>query len=79
MVASALRSSSTPISAPGLGHGVRLVQDAAEHLPPGHRDPAFDGKLLGDLHEPAVEPERRKDDLGQHRAGLGLRGRLGLS
>jgi hypothetical protein len=64
-------------AAADLGHGARLVEHAAEHLPPGRRQPALGGEPLGDLQEAAVEPERGDDDVGQQPAGFGMGRRVG--
>jgi hypothetical protein len=63
--------------APDGGHAARLVQHAAEHLPPRGREPALRGELLGGLQQPAVEAEGGDDEVGQQPRRLAVRRGLG--
>ena len=55
------------------GHVARLIQDPAEHLPPGGSKPTVCPELLSCLHKPRIETEGSEDDIGQQRTRLGLR------
>src|SRR5215207_7585308 len=58
------------------GYAARLVEDAADHLPPRRGDLARSCHELGGLQEPAVEPERLEDQVRQRAPGVRLRVRL---
>ena len=47
------------------GHGQRLAQDRAEHLPPRRGQPGRAGQFLGEREELAVQLERRDRGRGQ--------------
>ena len=59
-----------------VGDRARLVEDAAEDLPPRGGQPAVRGQVLGGLHQPGVQPEGGEDDVGHQRTTFRLPGRL---
>jgi hypothetical protein len=62
---------------PDLRDGVRLIEDAAHHLPPRGGDFTIGGKALGNIEETPVQPEGRHDHFRQQAALLRVRQRLG--
>ncbi len=60
-----------------VGDGARLIEHAAEDLPPGGGEPAVGGESLSDLLQAAVEAKGGDDELGQQRAGRRVPGELG--
>src|SRR5690606_9997972 len=65
-----------PHDSPDVGESSRLVQHAAQDLPPGRGDAAGRGHLLRGVHQPGIEPERRERDVGDRLARRCFRWRL---
>jgi hypothetical protein len=57
-------------------YGAGLIEDPAEHLPPGRSQATVGTELLSRLQKTGVEPKGREDDVGEQSASFGVGHRL---